>query len=61
MADLRNRGFVTKVRKLKSGVRVGGIPYTRGPLAHLLRNRFDYEPADSATGPSDLHSTARRS
>src|SRR5213594_2629619 len=40
MADLRERGIVTKVRTLKSGERVGGIPFTRGPLAHLLRNRF---------------------
>jgi site-specific DNA recombinase len=40
MADLRKRGIVTKVRKLKSGEKVGGIPFTRGPLAHLLRNRF---------------------
>src|SRR5215467_4900410 len=40
MADLRKRGIVTKVRMLKSGKRVGCIPFTRGPLAHLLRNRF---------------------
>jgi len=40
MADLRQRGIVTKVRTLKSGKTVGGIPFTRGPLAHLLRNRF---------------------
>jgi site-specific DNA recombinase len=40
MADLRKRGIVTKVRTLKSGEKVGGIPFTRGPLAHLLRNRF---------------------
>src|SRR5712691_797348 len=40
MADLRERGIVTKVRSLKTGRRVGGIPFTRGPLAHLLRNRF---------------------
>jgi site-specific DNA recombinase len=40
MADLRRRGIVTKVRMLKSGKTVGGIPFTRGPLAHLLRNRF---------------------
>jgi site-specific DNA recombinase len=40
MADLRRKGIVTKVRKLKSGKMVGGIPFTRGPLAHLLRNRF---------------------
>jgi site-specific DNA recombinase len=40
MADLRERGIVTKVRTLKTGQMVGGIPFTRGPLAHLLRNRF---------------------
>ena len=40
MADLRKRGIVTKLRTLKSGQSVGGIPFTRGPLAHLLRNRF---------------------
>src|SRR5256886_7896885 len=37
---LRKRGIVTKVRTLKTGETVGGIPFTRGPLAHLLRNRF---------------------
>ena len=40
MADLRRRGIVTKLRTLKTGETVGGIPFTRGPLAHLLRNRF---------------------
>jgi site-specific DNA recombinase len=40
MADLRERGIVTKLRALKTGQTVGGIPFTRGPLAHLLRNRF---------------------
>jgi DNA invertase Pin-like site-specific DNA recombinase len=40
MADLRKQGVATKVRTLKSGTKVGGIPFTRGPLAHLLRNRF---------------------
>src|SRR5437879_5088101 len=40
MADLRKRVIVTKVRTLKTGETVGGIPFTRGPLAHLLRNRF---------------------
>jgi DNA invertase Pin-like site-specific DNA recombinase len=40
MAYLRQRGIVTKVRILKSGKTVGGIPFTRGSLAHLLRNRF---------------------
>ena len=40
MADLRHRGIVTKLRSLKTGRSVGGIPFTRGPLAYLLRNRF---------------------
>ena len=40
MADLRKQGVVTKRRMLKTGEAVGGIPFTRGPLAHLLRNRF---------------------
>ena len=40
MADLRKQGIVTKVRTLKTGKTVGGIAFTRGPLAHLLRNRF---------------------
>jgi DNA invertase Pin-like site-specific DNA recombinase len=40
MSDLRQRDIVTKVRTLKTGKTVGGIPFTRGPLAHLLRNRF---------------------
>src|SRR5260370_15884014 len=40
MADLRERGIVTKVRSLKTGRTVGGIPFTRGPLAHFLPNRF---------------------
>jgi hypothetical protein len=40
MADLRQQGIVTKVRTLKTGETVGGIPFSRGPLAHLLRNRF---------------------
>jgi site-specific DNA recombinase len=41
MADhLRKRGIITKVRTLRSGEKVGGIPFTRGPLAYLLRNRF---------------------
>jgi DNA invertase Pin-like site-specific DNA recombinase len=40
MAELRERGIVTKQRLLKTGCTVGGIPFTRGPLAHFLRNRF---------------------
>jgi hypothetical protein len=30
MADLRKRNIVTKVRSLKTGQTVGGIPFTRG-------------------------------
>jgi DNA invertase Pin-like site-specific DNA recombinase len=40
LADLRKRGIVTKVRHLSDGRTAGGIPFTRGPLAYLLRNRF---------------------
>jgi site-specific DNA recombinase len=40
MAELRKRGIISKIRKLRTGDIVGGIPLTRGPLAHLLRNRF---------------------
>ena len=40
LADLRQRRIVTKLRTLKTGRTVGGIPFTRGPLAYLLRNRF---------------------
>jgi hypothetical protein len=40
LADLRERAIVTKVRHLSDGRTVGGIPFTRGPLAYLLRNRF---------------------
>jgi site-specific DNA recombinase len=40
MADLRDRGIATKVRSHSTGRTIGGIPFTRGPLAHLLRNRF---------------------
>ena len=40
LADLRERGIVTKARQLSDGRTVGGIPFTRGSLAYLLRNRF---------------------
>jgi site-specific DNA recombinase len=40
LADLRERGIVTKARQLLDGRTVGGIPFTRGSLAYLLRNRF---------------------
>ena len=40
MKELRKRGIRTKVQQLKSGRMIGGIPFTRGPLSYLLRNRF---------------------
>ena len=40
LQDLREKGVVTKLRPLNNGRTIGGIPFTRGPLAYLLRNRF---------------------
>ncbi|WP_181708520.1 recombinase family protein [Chthonobacter rhizosphaerae] len=37
--DLRERGIVTKVSGRRDGTTRGGIPFTKGPLAYLLRNR----------------------
>ena len=37
--DLRERGIRTRPRARASGKIVGGVPFTNGPLAHLLRNR----------------------
>src|SRR3974377_1961410 len=50
MADLRQQGIVTKVRTLKTGETVGGIPFSRGSLAHLLRNRFYIGEAGAMSG-----------
>ena len=40
LPELRRRGIVTKLRQLSTGKTIGGIPFSRGPLAYLLRNRF---------------------
>ena len=40
LRDLRDRGVVTKLRSLSNGRTMGGIPFARGSLAYLLRNRF---------------------
>ncbi len=40
LSDLRERRITTKRRRLSDGRTIGGISFTRGPLAHLLRNRF---------------------
>jgi DNA invertase Pin-like site-specific DNA recombinase len=37
--ELRERGVVTKVRHLSNERTIGGIPFTRGSLAYLLRAR----------------------
>jgi site-specific DNA recombinase len=37
--ELRRSGVVTRKRPLSSGKVIGGIPFTNGPLGHLLRNR----------------------
>jgi site-specific DNA recombinase len=37
--DLQERGIVTKVSRRRDGSIRGGIPFTKGPLAYLLRNR----------------------
>ena len=39
-AELRRRRVRTKRRTYKSGRTIGGMPFTRGPLSYLLRNRF---------------------
>jgi site-specific DNA recombinase len=40
LADLRAAGVKTKVRHLSNGRTIGGIPFGRGALGALLRNRF---------------------
>jgi site-specific DNA recombinase len=40
LADLRASGIKTKIRPLSSGRTIGGIPFARGSLVYLLRNRF---------------------
>lgn len=40
LQDLSERGIVTRRRTLATGRTIGGVPFTRGPLAHLLKNRM---------------------
>ena len=40
LSDLRRTGVKTKLRPLSNGRTIGGIAFTRGSLAALLRNRF---------------------
>jgi site-specific DNA recombinase len=39
LTELHDTGVVTRPRVLSSGKPVGGISFTKGPLAHLLKNR----------------------
>lgn len=38
--DLDSKGIVTKVHKRREGKSAGGIPFSYGPLAYLLKNRL---------------------
>jgi site-specific DNA recombinase len=38
--DLRRSGIVTKVQTMRDGSKRGGLPFARGPLYHLLKNRI---------------------
>ena len=42
LQDLRERGVVTRRRTLATGRTIGGIPFTKGPLAYLLKNHEGY-------------------
>lgn len=39
LTELHDKRIVTRARMLSSGKAVGGIPLTKGPLNHLLKNR----------------------
>ena len=38
--DLRERGIMSRSRVLSSGRTIGGVAFTNGPLAYLLKNRM---------------------
>jgi site-specific DNA recombinase len=40
MRELHEREVVTRLRTLSSGRTIGGIAFTKGPLAYLLKNRM---------------------
>jgi hypothetical protein len=40
MRELCERGIVTRRRTLSTGRTIGGIAFTKGPLAYLLKNRM---------------------
>ena len=39
LTELHRGGVTTRSRVLSTGKTIGGVPFTRGPLNHLLRNR----------------------
>jgi site-specific DNA recombinase len=39
LAELHQGGLRTRARVLSNGKPIGGIPFTKGPLSHLLKNR----------------------
>ena len=38
--DLRDRGITSRSRALATGRQIGGVPFTNGPLAYMLKNRM---------------------
>ena len=38
--DLRDRGITSRPRVLASGRQIGGVAFTNGPLAYMLKNRI---------------------
>src|ERR1700743_1595118 len=40
LMELNTKGIVTRSRELQTGETIGGVPFTRGPLGNLLRNRI---------------------
>ena len=39
LTELHQTGIITRRRTLSSGKTIGGVPFTKGPLDHLLKNR----------------------
>src|SRR5437016_345786 len=54
MADLRERGIVTKVRSLKTGRTVGGIPFTvaRSPIFCAIGSTSARSPSRASSSPA---------
>lgn len=40
LTELNTKGFTTRLRELQTGQTIGGVPFTRGPLGNLLKNRI---------------------